>query len=233
MENPQQLLLGVGLNDDATFENFYVSDSNHQLLQFLQTKVESLQEGLLCLWGRKSAGKTHLLQATCHHFANINIPSIYLPIKDCHEMGPEILDGLEYLGLVCLDDLDQVLENQEWELALFNLYNRTRDSGAALLFSSQQAPIHLSIELPDLRSRLQSGMVFPLHDLTDKEKAAMFRMRASHMGINIPDSVVEFILLRSDREVTSLLDVLFRLDRQSLEQKRRITIPLVKQTMSW
>jgi len=233
MENPQQLLLGVKLNDDATFDNFYTGGSNHQLVQFLQTDMKLLKESSVFLWGSKSVGKTHILQAMCHTFTAMDKPSIYLSMKDCHEMGPEILEGLEHLALVCLDDVDQVKGIQQWEQSLFNLYNRAKDTGAATLFSSQVAPIHLSIGLPDLCSRLQSGMVFPLHSLSDSEKSAMFKMRAVHMGINLPDSVVDFILQRSDREVSALLNVLTQLGQQSLELKRRITIPLVKQTMSW
>ena len=76
-------------------------------------------------------------------------------------------------------------------------------------------------------------MVFQLHSLNDTEKSAMFKMRAEHMGIELSDSVIEFILQRNDRGVSALLDVLSQLDRRSLEQKRRITIPLVKQTMGW
>ena len=233
MENPQQLLLGITLNDDATFDNFFVGKSNHQLLRFMQNEMTQLQEQLLCLWGSRSAGKTHVLQALCHTFTSMDRPSIYLPMKECQEMGPDILEGLEHLALICLDDIDAVLEIPEWEHMLFKLYNRARDSGAATLFSSQVAPKHLSVGLPDLRSRLQSGMVFQLHTLNDLEKSAMFKMRAVHMGIDLPDSVVEFILQRSDRKVSALLDVLYQLDRQSLQLKRRITIPLVKQTMNW
>lgn len=233
MENPQQLLLGVKLNDDATFENFFVSSSNHQLLQFLRADLAMLPERNLCLWGSNSVGKTHMLQAMCHTCAATDKPSIYLPMKECLEMGPDILEGLEHLALICLDDIDEVLGIPKWEQALFNLYNRARETGAATLITGNVAPKHLSVSLPDLRSRLQSAMVFQLHSLNDPEKASMIKMRATHMGIELPDSVVDFVLQRSDRGVSALLDVLHQLDRQSLELKRRITIPLVKQTMNW
>ncbi|MBL4821320.1 MAG: DnaA regulatory inactivator Hda [Gammaproteobacteria bacterium] len=230
---PQQLLLGVKLDDEATYDNFFVADANTHLVQYMQNNLASASGKFLFIWGSTSAGKTHLQQAICHQVTAAGKTSIFIPLAECGEIAPEILEGLEQLDLVCLDDIDAALGKPEWEMALFNLYNRARESGTAIIITGRVAPQHLVVSLPDLRSRLQSAVVFQLHGLSDEEKSAMLKMRAGHRGIDLPDPVVEFILQRSKREVVALLDVLHRLDRQSLEQKRRITIPLVKQTMLW
>ena len=50
------------------------------------------------------------------------------------------MQGIETLDLVCLDDVDRVLGRADWELALFNLYNRARQCGCALLVAGNAAP---------------------------------------------------------------------------------------------
>ena len=41
-----------------------------------------------------------------------------------------MLEGLEAFSLVCLDDLEVLAGKQDWELAIFNLYNQLREAGA-------------------------------------------------------------------------------------------------------
>ena len=51
--------------------------------------------------------------------------------------------------------------------------------------------------------------------------------------MELTDAVAEFILLRSERRLSALMEILDKLDRRSLQEQRRITIPLVKSTMNW
>lgn len=39
----------------------------------------------------------------------------------------EVLENLELQELVCLDDLQAVIGNLEWEIAIFDLINRIRE----------------------------------------------------------------------------------------------------------
>ena len=230
---PRQLLLGVEPDTEATLANFYISELNAQLLQSLNALLGADEQQILLLWGASDVGKTHLLQAMCQQFTVAGKSSIYLPLKDAVQTAPEILDGLEQLSLVCLDDIEQVLRIPEWENALFHFHNRIQDSGTSVLIGSNKSIAHSGIDLPDLYSRLQQAIVFQVHELSDSDKQAMLQLRASESGIILSDSVLEYILQRSNRRVSSLLSVMTELALQSLEQKRRITIPLVKQVMHW
>ena len=59
---------------------------------------------------------------------------------------------------MCLDDLQEVIGNPDWEVAIFDLINRIRETGKTLLvIGADQSPTNLSIHLPDLASRLTMG----------------------------------------------------------------------------
>ena len=69
-----------------------------------------------------------------------------------------VFENLEQQELVCLDDLQAVIGNSEWEIALFDLFNRIKANGKTLLVvSAEQSPAALPVKLPDLASRLKWG----------------------------------------------------------------------------
>lgn len=232
---PQQLSLGVSLNDDATFENFHTAEgtSNAQVVASLRAQLTPAGEQMIFLWGAPGVGVTHLLQAACHRAQELGLSMQYLPIRDMIGFAPEqLLDGLEALDLVCLDGLDLVVGNPIWEQALFNFFNRMRDSGGRLLMAAHQGPRELPIQLPDLQSRLNWGITFQLHSMEDAEKQAALQLRAKARGLELNDEVAQFILHRAPRDMNELFCYLNRLDDASLAEQRKLTIPFVKQVLS-
>ena len=51
-----------------------------------------------------------------------------------------VLEGMGALDLVCLDDLQAVAGQPEWEIALFRLYEELRNSGGNLVVASNGPP---------------------------------------------------------------------------------------------
>ena len=228
---PTQLTLGVLLNDDATFDNFLISDVNLQIVQSLcDPRTDSK---IIYLWGPGSSGVTHLLQAMCHHYEGADRGAIYLPLSQKGEFAPEILSGTNNLSLVCLDDMEELAGNRTWEAALFTAFNAIMESNTKLLLGAHNVPSNLRVNLPDLNSRLQSALIFQLRSLDEIEKRRALQLRASKRGIELSDSVIDFIYQRCDRSMSGLIDVLLKLDHSSLTHKRKLTIPLIKTTMAW
>lgn len=218
----QQLTLGIALRDDATFDNYFGGQNEpivHSLLQQLEPYV--------FLFGEHGTGKSHLLQAACHYAGKNNSPVVYLPLKEPGLM-PAMLDGLESMMLVALDDIDSVIGDEAWETALFNLYNRAREEGAKLLVSSTEPLASLEIKLADLRSRLAWGPIFQLSGLDDKDKQFALQQRAKNRGLELEDGVVTYLLKRSPRDMNSLFSLFEKLDKASMVEKRRLTIPFIK-----
>ncbi len=232
--NPQQLSLGVSLNDDATFENFYapLTTPNAQVLSALRLQIETANEPFIFLWGAAGCGLTHLLQGACHHAQFLAKSFQYFPLRDLAGYAPdELFIGLEELDLVVLDALDEVINRPEWELALFNLFNRLRDAGKLLIVAAVQGPQELPINLPDLKSRLQWGATFHVQTLDDHQKQAALQFRAKARGLELNDEVAAYIIQRLPRDMNELFWQLNRLDHASLAEQRKLTIPFVKKIL--
>ncbi len=219
-----QLPLGITLSDSATFDNFYAGDNAAAL-----HSVRSGVEPFVYLWGTNGTGRTHLLQAACQGAAAAGATAVYLPLAQHTELSPGLLEGLETTQLVCLDDVHAIAGLDAWELALFHLYNRLRDSESRLLAAADRAPGALPLGLADLRSRLVWGPVFQLHALGDADKLAALQLRARRRGLELPAEVGEYLLRRCPRDTHSLFALLDSLDRAALAAQRRLTIPFVRE----
>lgn len=230
---PQQLSLSVSLSDHTTFANFYAEPSNLPLLAALRQFSAAGGESNLVVWGASGSGLTHLLQACCHSAFKSGVSIQYLPLAELKGYAPEqIFEGLETFELVCLDDLEVIAGDAVWERALFHVYNRLRDGGRRLLIASHIAPVSLSFCLPDLRSRLLGSVVFHAHHLSDEGKAEALKRRAKDRGMTMSDEILRFVLARAPRDTHGLFDLLDLLDRTSLQQQRRLTIPFIKSVLN-
>ena len=216
-----QLPLQIKLSDNATFANFLVA-GNQQLV----TLLRQVSEPAIYMWSPASAGKTHLLQALCREN---EASSIYLPLAEYDQYTPAILESLEQFRLICLDDVQSVAGNSAWEEALFDLYNRAREVDSHLVVSGTAAPAQLSIQLPDLVSRLNWGPVFQLQQLSDEQKIQALQMRADLRGFSVPNEVAKYLINHYPRDMRSLFAILDSLDDATLQAQRKLTIPFVKQ----
>jgi DnaA family protein len=227
-DHPFQIPLSVGLRDDARFENFY-SQGNELLCASLKAAAQSEGEQFIYIWGNLGVGCTHLLQAICHEADPVGRTAAYLPLDELKHLGGGILDGMEYLDLVCLDSIDAVVGDKKWEEALFHFFNRIREQGNTLIIAASAAPRHLGVNLPDLASRLSWGIVFQVQPLNDETKLKAIQMRAGARGIEFSDDVARYLLHHASRNMNDLTFLLDTLDQASLSAKRKVTIPFIKE----
>ncbi len=115
-----------------------------------------------------------------------------------------------------------------WEQALFALFNRCLDRDTRLLFSADRGPAALPLHLPDLRSRLTSGLTLALKPLDDRGRLALLQSLAERHALALPDEVARYVLTRSSRDPGDLIEIIERLDQASLAEQRRLTIPFVR-----
>jgi DnaA family protein len=220
------LALPLRLADHAVFESF-VSAGNEALVATLGDLAGGGGQGCW-LWGAAAVGKTHLLQAVCDRAGD---RSVYVPLRMLLDAGPDILHGLESRNLICLDDIETVAGNADWEGALFALCNQVFDANRAMIVAATMSPRECPIALPDLQSRLVRLPIFQVHPLDEKDRVIALQLRARHRGLDLPDDTANYLLSRSRRDMASLYQLLDRLDLEALRAKRRLTIPFVKEVM--
>jgi DnaA family protein len=129
--------------------------------------------------------------------------------------GPTVVDDVE-----ALDDAAQI--------RLFNAINEARQGGGSVLAAGTAPPAQLPLR-DDLKSRLAWGLVYQVKPPSDEERALFLHAEANRRGMRLPEEVVSYLLTRMRRDLRSLTAVLDQLDRASLELKRPITLPLLRE----
>jgi len=129
-------------------------------------------------------------------------------------------------GLAVADDVERL--DEAGQIALFNAINAARDAGGTVLAAGNAPPAQLALR-EDLKSRLAWGLVYQVKPLTDAEKALTLHGEAARRGLRLSDEVVWYLLTHVRRDLRSLIALLDRIDRASLEQRRAVTLPLVRE----
>ena len=226
-----QLTLPIHQFDDETLDNFY-GKNNLVLLNSLQGNFAQLKQPFFYIYGAQGSGKSHLLKACCNFYLTQQRPAIYVPLDKSRYFSSAVLENLEQQELVCLDDIQQIIGERDWEIALFDLINRIRETGKTLLLmSANQAVNHLKIGLPDLASRLNWGEIYQLNPLNEQQKIEVLKNKARQRGIELPDETANFLLKRLERDTQTLFKTLEQLDQASLQAQRKLTIPFVKEIL--
>jgi DnaA family protein len=200
----KQLLLDIQPAPAPTLENFVPGQNTEALHSLYLAATGRAEIRFIYLWGAAGSGKSHLLQA-------------------CAALARE-----HGISLMTADDV-QTLDDDA-QIALFNSYNRLRESGGVLIAAGEAAPMQMGLR-DDLATRLSWGLAYQLHPLTDVEKAQALKTHAEERGMKLPDEVLEYCLRHLRRDLPTLIATVDALDEWSLTSKRTVTLPLLRQML--
>jgi len=234
MDLPQQLTLDIQLDESVDLQNFISCQSTNLTLEALKNfiKTESLIKSLF-LWGKVGSGKEYLLQAVNKRFIDDNLKTAYISFLDPGILkNPDVLIGLGSLDVVFIKDFQALPKDSNWEISLFNLINTCLLENTKLFFSSDIVAKDIEIKLPDLKSRILAFTAVEIPEITDEEKTKALFESATRKGIDLDQRTLRYILNHTSRSLSDLLRLLSELDAFSLEKKRKLTVPLVKELLA-
>ena len=84
------------------------------------------------------------------------------------------------------------------------------------------------IDLKDLESRLSSSLQLNFPDLSDEDKKIIVLNFMKKRGLILNNRSIDFIINRYSRSLNDLIELSYKLDKNSLIEKKNITIPLIK-----
>lgn len=215
---PRQIPLDLGHRPGHSRDELVVSDANRQAVALVDSWPDWPASAVV-LAGPAGSGKSHLAAIWAEHAG-----AAVLDISDCRSWAR----SLERAGPVVIDDADLKLDEQ----GLFHLMNAVRANGAHLLLTSRRFPSAWGVRLPDLASRLKTAATVEISEPDDHLLAAVITKLFSDRQVEVEPHVVQFLVRRIERSLSTAIDVVDRLDRAALEQKSRITRSLAATTLS-
>ncbi len=209
----RQLALDITAPPAPTFDNFVVG-RNAEAIAHLREAISGDGERFVYLWGEAGCGRTHLLKAA----AAASRAATYTACA-----ADSVFD--DDAPLLSADDVECL--GADAQVALFKRYNTLREQGGGLIASASVPPVQLKLRA-DLLTRLGWGLVVQVHALSDDEKAQALAQHARARGFMLSSEVIAYLLTHAPRDMGALFATLDALDRHSLEAKRAITVPLVR-----
>lgn len=215
---PRQIPLDLGHQPGQSRDELVVSDANRQAVALIDSWPD-WPAPVVVLAGPAGSGKSHL---ACVWAGMANAVSV-----DPAEIE-SWMEGAAADHPVVIDDADEKLD----EHGLFHLFNAARAGGQHILLTSRRFPSAWGVRLPDLASRLKTAATVEILEPDDHLLAAVITKLFADRQVEVEPHVVQFLVRRIERSLSTAIDVVDRLDRAALEQKSRITRAMAAQTVS-
>jgi DnaA-homolog protein len=216
----KQIPLAIGHEALPTFDT-YLNSANAAAVEHL--RALSVPSAPVYLWGPAGSGKSHLLRALVHERQRAGERAACF---DAADPAPWVYqDGWM---LVVVDRCEQLDAGRQQ--AAFSLFIEAADRGVQWAAAGRVPPVDLPLR-DDLRTRLAWGHVFALQPLSENETRAALRREADRRGIFLADEVIDYLLTRSARDLTTQMKLLDRMDHFALARQRHVTVPLLRQML--
>ena len=243
---PRQFALDISHTPTPSLNNFLAGE-NLALHSTLQDIVKSwevhsprlanenpLNQRWIYWWGPEGSGRTHLLSAIGSAAQELGLE--YFPLTPNEPISwvrlEEQLPALSTTNkpsVITVDDVDRL--DERLVASLFRILNEIQGSQALHIFmAGNAAPGTLKLR-EDLRTRLGWGLIFQTHLLGDDEKIQALQQAAQARGLVLSPDVLPWLLNRFYRDMPNLMALIDALDAYSLETKRAVTLPLVRELL--
>jgi len=161
--------------------------------------------------GPAGAGKSHLVNVWRER-SNARV----IPAATVSEQLVNRFDG----GALAVEDVDRFLDD---ERALFHLLNLSRERRFDILLTARTLPGAWPVQLDDLRSRLRSIPFAQIGAPDDALLRAVLVKLFDDRQLSAPPAVIDYLLHRMERSMTAAADLVARMDKAALAERRRIT----------
>jgi DnaA family protein len=243
---PRQFALDISHTPKPSLSNFLAGENLalHSTLLAITKSWEinaprsasenPLNQRWIYWWGSEGSGRTHLLGAIGDAAQQKDLKCFPLtpnePISwvSLEENLPALCSS-DTPSVITVDDVDRL--DERLVASLFRVLNAVQGSKAIHIFmAGNAAPGTLRLR-EDLRTRLGWGLIFQTHLLGDDEKIEALQQAAQARGLVLSSDVLPWLLNRFYRDMPSLMALIDALDAYSLETKRAVTLPLVRELL--
>ena len=197
-------------NNDNNELNFFVNKTNFYAFNAL------IKNDTKCffLYGPKKSGKSYLSKIWLKQNNAIEYNNNYELLLDLHNN-------------ILIDNL--IFYDQE---KIFHIVNHCILNNLKILITSDIKINAIYFKFNDLSSRLKTFSNLEIYQPNDEMLLAILtKLLVEKQFIIKSNEIFEFILRRVDRSYQGINEIVKKLDILSLEKKRQLTIPLIKEIL--
>ena len=241
-------LVHTGLNPKHRLDNFVVGENSKLAYNACLAVVKNpTVYNPLFIFGSSGLGKTHLMQAVGNAILE-NDPSKRVYYSTSEEFANEFFkvlnsgriqhfrDTFRALDVLLLDDIqffEKVFGRGEGtvEEEFFHTFNKLQELGKQIIMISDKSPKEIKNLSKRLESRFLSGLTVEIQSPGYETRMMILKNMAKTQGIEIDDSILEYISDSLDTNVRELEGTLTNLNARAKLLNEQITMQLVQEML--
>ena len=241
-------LVHTGLNPKHRLDNFVVGENSKLAYNACLAVVKNpTVYNPLFIFGSSGLGKTHLMQAVGNEILE-NDPSKRVYYSTSEEFANEFFkvlnsgriqhfrDTFRALDVLLLDDIqffEKVFGRGEGtvEEEFFHTFNKLQELGKQIIMISDKSPKEIKNLSKRLESRFLSGLTVEIQSPGYETRMMILKNMAKAQGIEINDSILEYISDSLDTNVRELEGTLTNLNARAKLLDEQITLELVQEML--
>jgi len=228
------------LNQKLTFNNFIKTKENRFACSLALDIADRPAKNYnpMYLFSKLSSGKTHLLNAIGNQtiknntlakviYVSIGRLSTDFSIAKKNRKLSNFKEKFRNSEMLLIDDIHLLSGKEKLQKELITLFNYYYESNKQIVVAGELPPGQIRNLLPELRSRLEWGLLSELKAPDHKSRMKIIKKKAKEEKIPIPDDVA-FFLANSTIDLKSITKHLVILGAYTSLNKKEINISSVK-----
>jgi len=235
----------VNLNSRYTFENFVVGSGNRHAHAYSLAVANAPAKTYnpLFIYGGVGLGKTHLIQAICHHIKNSAQGGIKICYISSEKFTNELIDAIQHhstasfrqkyrnVDVLVIDDIHFIAGKESTQEEFFHTFNTLYDSHKQIVFSSDRPPKEIANLQERLVSRFGWGLTTDIQPPDLETRVAILKKKIEREPVSVPDEVIFFIAQLIRTNIRELEGALIRTIAYSLLEEEPVTLQLTKEVL--
>ena len=216
-----QLVLKFPANNVYLKEDFYVSSSNKEAYDFVESWPKWVKR-TVNIFGPSGSGKSHLASILKNKTSSYEIESNAL-----NDKNDKIFFEFKTREALIIENLNEKVS----ENLLFSLWNIALQDNKYLLITSLK-PINLyKFKLIDLQSRVNSSVFIGIKLPSDDLISVILSKNFSDKQIKVEKKHIDYIIKRIDRSYEKISQFILTLDKYSLKKGSPFALKMIKEVL--
>ena len=215
-----QLIFKFPFSKRYSEQDFFVAKNNFAAYKLIES-WPSWPGKWLNIYGASGSGKTHLAKILEKKINKIKL-------IDAFYIDDTIIKDLENIDCLIIDNFDNNIE----EKLFYTILNQSKQLENYILINSISSINHVSFELKDLKSRINSFLFIGIELPTDELLRVIISKTLSEKQISINPKISDFIINNVERSYEKMFKFLKEVDELSLSTGKSININLIKKVLN-
>ena len=230
---------------DLTFDTFVVGPSNrfaHAACQSVASQPATLYNPLF-IYGNSGLGKTHLLNAIANEFKK-NYPDRSVVYAKSEAFTNEIIEAIargttpafrekyRKADLFLMDDIQFIAGKISVQEEFFHTFNTLYEAKKQIVLTSDRPPKDISTLDDRLKTRFEWGLTADVQPPEFETRIAIIIRKAESVGLDIPETVCEYIANRLKNNIRQLEGAVKKLRAFHLLENKPINIATAQAAIS-